>query len=213
MTFSKLLNLITESNAARDEHFRKQFIGAFSIVFDIDTDEIIDSDKIHQSYGNSIGLNNLGIGEYWFPPNHSNCCVTAKFFILYKTKRYEVSLEVINWLDVPTTEDFINNNQGKNKGSIKRNPVNFSLPMTATGGVTLEHTYYDVELGREVEDYDVLSPSVHAYPEHFVFEDLSQLAKKVKSIIDGRDKKRTNRLPEKPTPINKMPKKPELVPA
>lgn len=216
MKFNKLLDLICEKY--EDESFKAQFEGAFRLVFDIDAEDIISKDSTkHSSYGYRMGIGGLSIGNPWFTPENAESTMHNKFFIIYKTKRYQVFVETHAWKQEPTEEDFKNANAGKNKSnSVSLKPFDFSKPMSATGYVRYDDMEYNWETDKMEEVDEHLQPDIHNYPNHFRFNNLVQLAQKVKSIIDGHDKKKTNRKsPLRPDTVKPkspvMPNKPVLV--
>lgn len=183
MNFEKFFSIVCESTKPRtDSVFRKQFIGALSIVFDIDLEDIIDDDNIMRSHGNKIGLNSLGIGDYWFSSKSSMVnCLTCKFFLKYKGKIYQTSLRTYNWKKEPNRVDFEKSNSGKwNDLVVQRVPSDFSLPFSAAGEIIQVD-----ENGDWVFDSSYYEKTIHFYPDHFQFQNVGQLASRIKSLIDG----------------------------
>jgi len=206
MKFSELYNIIRErwDGKTDDENYKNQVVGAFRVVFDLDEDEIITKEtKDNRSYSNQLGISSLSVGDWWFCPTDAHCKMKDMFFIIYKNRRYLIHMDVICWDKEPTLEDFKNSNTGKSSGPIKRNPFDFSKPMTATGSVNSDNFDLDWETGKTERDMYTLSPSIHDYPNHFQFNNISELAVKVKRIIDGERGRRTNMKPTKGPSISK----------
>jgi hypothetical protein len=218
MNFKEFYNLIREryDGTTDDENYKKQVVGAFRLVFDLDEDQIITKEtKENRSLSNELGISRLSVGDWWFAPENAHCAMKDMFFIIYKNIRYIIHMDVICWDKEPTPEDFENSNKGKGKTTVKRVPFNFNNPMTATGDVQSDNWMVDwtSEKDKMERDIEHLSPSIHDYPNHFRFNNMVELATKVKRIIDGDRGKRTNTKPFQSPPKIKQPNptKPVLV--
>jgi hypothetical protein len=210
-TYFQQIHEGTTYKSYTDEKFRHNVIGVFRIVFDINKDDIIDEESdLHRTYSSQIGMRSLGIGNLDHRcPIKGNVSLNAYFYMIYKGRKFLIDLRLTNWNTKPTLQDYEAMNKGQELKNypIQKNPWDFNKPMTATGHVSIDDKYYDVNTDKMQKDQHVLG-DVNDYPSQFEFNDLQQLAQKVKSIIDGHDRRRTNKQPKKPITSNPAPKEP-----
>ena len=175
------------------EEFKKNILGAFRIVFDLDSEDI-NNDSLHTPLSKKMGLRSYEIGYDYRCPQDANNAISVYFPLTYKLKTYIVDAKLIEWDRMPTFEDFNKNAKGIDlKNSfLEKKPINTDSVFTATGGVKSveedERSLGSLELPYDGENY-----------QQFLIRDgnMMTLATRVKEIIDGKDKRKK----EKPTPI------------
>ena len=183
------------------EEFKKNILGAFRIVFDLDSEDI-NNDSLHTPYSKKLGLRSYEIGYDYRCPQDANNAISVYFPLTYKLKTYIVDAKIIEWDQMPTFEDFNKNAKGIDlKNSyLEKKPINTDSVFTATGSVKMveadfedpsdpwEQTLGNLEMRFDGENY-----------QQFLIRDgnMMNLATRVKEIIDGKDKGKK----EKPTPI------------
>lgn len=211
MNFATYFQTINEGVTYKgytDEKFRANIIGSFRIVFDINKDDIIDEESdLHRTFSSEIGMRSLGIGNLDHRcPIKANISLNVYFYMFYKARKFLIDLRLTNWNETPALRDYVALNQGHELKNypIEKIPWDFHKPMTVTGHVSIDDKVYNVHTEKMEEDQHILG-DVNDYPSQFEIDNLQQLAEKVKSIIDGYDKKRTNRQPKKPTSNNPAP--------
>lgn len=179
------------------EEFKKNLLGAFRIVFDLDSEDI-NNDSIHIPLSKRLGLRSYDINYDYRCPSDANNAISVYFPLTYKGKIYIVDAKIIEWNKMPDFEDFNRNAKGINlKNSfLEKKTINTDSLFTATGSVksvdeddiSMYTTLGTLELPYDGENYH-----------QFLIRDgnMINLAKRVKEIIDGKDKRKR----DKPTPI------------
>lgn len=88
MNFKEFYNLIREryDGTTDDENYKKQVVGAFRLVFDLDEDQIITKEtKENRSLSNELGISRLSVGDWWFAPENAHCAMKDMFLSFIKT--------------------------------------------------------------------------------------------------------------------------------
>jgi hypothetical protein len=183
------------------EEFKKNLLGAFRIVFDLDSEDI-NNDSLHTPLSKTLGLRNYKIDYDYRCPQDANNAISVYFPLTYKFKTYIVDAKLIEWNKMPSFEDFNKNAKGidlKNSFLEKR-PIDTDSIFTATGRVKIadedERSLGSLELPYDGENYH-----------QFLIRDgnMMNLANRVKEIIDGRDKRKKEKPETKPTTPKKSP--------
>jgi hypothetical protein len=189
------------------EEFKKNILGAFRIVFDLDPEDI-NKDSLHTPLSKKMGLRGYNIGYDFRCPSDANNAISVYFPLTYKLKTYIVDAKIIEWDRMPNFEDFNKNAKGIDlKNSVlEKKPINTDSVFTATGSVKSveedERILGSLELPYDGENY-----------QQFLIRDgnMKNLAKRVKEIIDGTDKGKKEKPTAIPSPSNT--KNPKLVTA
>ena len=189
------------------EEFKKNLLGAFRIVFDLDSEDI-DNDSLHTPFSKKMGLRSFKIEYDYRCPSNANNAVSVYFPLQYKAKVYIVDARIFEWNEMPNIEDFNKCARGidlKNSFLLKK-PINTESIFTAIGSVINvvgdEYAYSvgTLEIPYNGDNYN-----------QFLIRDsnMMNLAKRVKEIIDGKDRDKK----AKPSPIPSSPNKksPSLV--
>lgn len=185
------------------EEFKKNLLGAFRIVFDLDAQDI-DNDSLHTPLSRKMGLRNYSVSYDYRCPSNANNAVSVYFPLTYKAKVYIVDARIFEWNEMPTIEDFNKCARGidlKNSFLLKK-PINTDSIFTATGDVKI------VDLIDPEDEMVIGSLEVPYSGENFnqfLIRDSNMInfAKRVKQIIDGRDRDKK----EKPSPMPSAPSK------
>jgi hypothetical protein len=183
------------------EEFKKNILGAFRIVFDLDSEDI-NNDSLYTPYSKKMGLRSYKIDYDYRCPQDANNAISVYFPLTYKAKTYIVDARIIEWNKMPNFEDFNKYAKGidlKNSYREKK-PINTDSIFTAIGSVkVVEEDYEDPDYPWEniLGDLEVRFDGENFH--QFLIRDsnMMNLAKRVKEIIDGKDKRKR----DKPTPI------------
>jgi hypothetical protein len=189
------------------EAFKKNILGAFRIVFDLDSEDI-NKDSLHTPLSKTMGLRGYNIDYDYRCPQDANNAISVYFPLTYKAKTYIVDAKIIEWDQMPTFEDFNKNAKGIDlKNSyLEKKPIDTDSVFTATGGVKSveedERSLGSLELPYDGENY-----------QQFLIRDgnMMTLATRVKEIIDGKDKRKKDKPTSIPSPSNT--RNPKLVTA
>ena len=184
------------------EEFKKNLLGAFRIVFDLDSEDI-NNDSIHNPLSKRLGLRSYDINYDYRCPADANNAISIYFPLTYKLKTYIVDAKIIEWNKMPNFEDFNKNAKGIDlKNSfLEKKPIETNSVFTATGSVKIveedESVIGSLELPYDGENYH-----------QFLIRDgnMINLAKRVKEIIDGKDKRKREKPTPNPIPSNTNPK-------
>jgi hypothetical protein len=190
------------------EEFKKNILGAFRIVFDLDPEDI-NNDSIHIPMSKKMGMRGYKIDYDYRCPQDANNAISVYFPLTYKLKTYIVDAKIIEWDRMPNFEDFNKNAKGIDlKNSyLEKKPINTDSVFTATGSVKSveedERILGSLELPYDGENY-----------QQFLIRDgnMMNLATRVKEIIDGKDRRR-KRKKRKPIPSPSNTRNPKLVTA
>ena len=210
-------NIFFESVQTRKE-FEKNLIGAFRILFDLDSGDINsyqNSTDIHTPYSQKLGNRGYGINYDHREPINANVALTVYFPFRYKLKIYHVDLRLVGWSEMPSLEDFNKLARGKNiKPFGVRNgfcePIDTDNSVfTATGSVVEVMDGDEIQIGSIEPSPDGKFPDNNYH--QFLIRDgnMMNLAKRVKEIIDGRDRRKPTKPVHSPTPTTKT--SPDLV--
>ena len=190
--------------------FGKQLLGAFRVVFDLDRDQVDanSNNTLHTPYSQTIGMRSFEIGyDYRVPEKKCANVISTYFPINYKNKTYIIDMLLYYWNEKPTVEDFTDIAYGKNikhgyKEQKDLNQIDTSKILTVNGDVKEvvkdwnEREPDEVEIGSiEPEPHNprksFTEPQTGSFYHYSVLNsDLSNLALRVKSIIDGYDKRK-----------------------
>lgn len=184
MSYINDLGLIYESLITIDK-FTNQLLGAFRVVFDLDSDEI-NSKKFDKPDSYYLGIRDYAIKYDWRVHQNARNALTVYFPFLYNNKTYDVSLRIHEWDDFPPKEDLedIYYGYGLKDLPIEENPIETTSIFTVTGSVREYIKEPDLESGGYYIHPQELEPELS----NFLIEDsdLSKLASKIKEIIDNR---------------------------
>jgi hypothetical protein len=192
------------------EEFKKNLLGAFRIVFDLDSEDI-DNHSLHTPYSKKIGLRSFKIEYDYRCPSNANNAVSVYFPLQYKAKVYIVDAMIYEWNEMPTVEDFNKCARGidlKNSFLLKK-PINTDSIFTANGDVKtldVDDPEDEIILGSLEVQYPAEKPFTPSEKyDQFLIRDsnMMNLAKRVKEIIDGKDRDKK----AKPSPIPSSPNK------
>jgi hypothetical protein len=186
------------------EEFKKNLLGAFRIVFDLDSEDINDA-ALHTPLSSKMGLRNYKISYDYRCPSDANNAISVYFPLSYKAKPYIVDIRIVEWNQMPSLEDFNKFARGedlKNSFLLKK-PIDTDSIFTAIGsvkGIGLDESDDEYTLGH-------LEPQRNGGDNYnqFLIRDsnMMNLAKRVKEIIDGKDRDKK----AKPSPIPSSPNK------
>jgi hypothetical protein len=197
------------------EEFKKNILGAFRIVFDLDSEDI-NKDSMHTPLSKKMGMRSYKIDYDYRCPQDANNAISVYFPLKYKANTYIVDAKIIEWDRMPNFEDFNKNAKGIDlKNSFReKKPINTDSIFTVSGSVTgiemdfnfpndpLEYTLGHIQVPYDGENHH-----------QFLIRDgnMMNLAKRVKEIIDGKDKRKKEKPKPIPSPSNT--KNPKLVTA